>query len=98
VTEDQILLLIAAGIGLVLVLWVAVKLIRWTFFGASVLFAFAAAQGFVGIAAYVAMWVFVFPLMLIASVLIGAIRALAIKIDRDDRNSRGLPPSKETDW
>lgn len=94
-SENQILLLIAGVVGLVLALWIVVNLIRWTIVGAAVLLAFAAEQGFVGLAAYVLLWVVVLPLMLIASLSIGAFRALVKKIDRDDRNrSRSESRSK----
>ena len=41
------------------------------FWGAIVILAFAAEQGFVGLAAYVACWVLFFPVMLIVSIVVG---------------------------
>ena len=41
------------------------------FRGAAFLFALAAEQGFIGRAAYVACWVFLFPVMLIICIVIG---------------------------
>jgi hypothetical protein len=41
--------------------------------GGIVLFSLAAVQGFVGIAAFIACWIFLFPLMLAASFLVGAV-------------------------
>ena len=63
-----IILLIVGGIlalGLFILLCVA------AFSGAIVLFAFAAEQGFLGIAAYIACWVFFFPVMLIICIIVG---------------------------
>ena len=39
--------------------------------GALVLCYFASEQGFIGLAAYVACWVFLFPVMLVISIIIG---------------------------
>ncbi|MTJ05052.1 MAG: hypothetical protein FH759_10225 [Sediminimonas qiaohouensis] len=52
---------------------VAVWLLFCALEGALVLLAIALAQGFVGIVAYVAAWVFLLPFMLVASVGLGAI-------------------------
>lgn len=41
--------------------------------GAIALFAFAAEQGFVGLAAYVACWVFLLPIMIGACIITGLI-------------------------
>lgn len=76
---DAIKLLIvtvAAVVGLFIIIWAATLAFGGfaiTFVGAHMLFDLAAEQGFVGIAAYVACWVFLFPLMLIASLVLGLI-------------------------
>jgi hypothetical protein len=63
-----ILLLIAA-------LVVGGYLIKWLFLGAVILFAWAGESGFVGVAAYFACWVFLFPVMLVGSIIIGMLSA-----------------------
>jgi len=74
-------------IVLLLIIWIAFKLIGWIFYGAGILLTFAAAQGFIGIAAYVALWVLAFPLMLIVSALLGLFTFwYANKIDRANKN------------
>lgn len=64
------LFLLSALIGLCIFGPVAVVV------GAGVLLAGAASLGFIGIAAYFALWVFAFPLMLIASALVGIVVAV----------------------
>lgn len=49
----------------------AVHLFRLIIRGALEILAFASEQGFVGLAAYAACWVFMLPLMLVASVVVG---------------------------
>jgi len=44
--------------------------------GALQLFAFAAEQDFLGIIAYIAAWVFLFPVMLVLCAVIGIVRRL----------------------
>ena len=39
--------------------------------GAVALFALAAEQGFIGLAAYFACWVFLLPIMVVASIVVG---------------------------
>ncbi len=56
---------------LAVTLIVGLSFLAWAVAGAIVLFAFAANQGFVGIAVYVACWVFLFPVMLVASIVLG---------------------------
>ncbi len=43
------------------------------FIGAVALFGFAGEQGFIGLAVYVACWVFFFPVMLVISIIVGII-------------------------
>ena len=67
-----ILLIVGAAIALVVAFW----LICIAFVGAVALFVAAAEQGFVGVAIYIACWVFLFPAMLILCVVIGLFAAL----------------------
>lgn len=72
-----IILLVVGGLialGIVLGLGAA------AFVGAVVLFGFAAEQGFIGIAVYVACWVFGFPVMLVICIIVGLFHLWA---DRD---------------
>ena len=64
------LLLIGGGI---IALVIAIYLIKYLFIGAVFLFAWAGAQGFIGAATYFACWIFLFPFMLAASVITGAV-------------------------
>ena len=58
-------------VGAVLALWIIIVLGGAAFAGAVFLFAFASEQGFIGLAAYIACWVFFFPVMLIICILVG---------------------------
>ncbi len=49
----------------------ALSLLMLAFAGALVLLAFATEQGFIGLAAYIACWVFLFPVMLVLSIIVG---------------------------
>ncbi len=72
-----ILLIVAAllAIGLVILLGFA------AFIGAAFLFAFAIEQGFIGLAAYIACWVFLFPIMLVLCIVIGLVMMFGNKDD-----------------
>jgi ABC-type molybdate transport system permease subunit len=48
-------------------------LLKYGYVGALYLFAWAIEQGFIGAAAYFACWIFLFPFMLAAVVITGAI-------------------------
>ena len=89
-------------------IWVAVAgfiallfaffLLRLAFWGASALFAYAIEQGFVGLIAYIAAWVFLFPLMLVASIGVGvfgmwAIRYIKKQDNLDGRRNQRVPPN-----
>ncbi len=63
--------LIYIVIGLVLLV-IAYFLIKYLLIGAISLFLWAVEQGFVGVAAYFACWVFLFPIMVVASIVTGA--------------------------
>jgi hypothetical protein len=63
--------MVALGVGLAL-LALAFSLFARMVIIAGLLFAWASDQGFVGVAAYIACWVFMFPIM-VAVCLIGAL-------------------------
>jgi lysylphosphatidylglycerol synthetase-like protein (DUF2156 family) len=66
--------LIAGVVGIavaLLAIFLVFTLASATFLGAITLGAMASAQGFVGLVAYAAAWVFLFPLMLISSIFVG---------------------------
>ncbi len=67
--EAYVIILLVVG-GL-LALGVVIWLLIAAFGGAVFLFAFAAEQGFIGIAAYIACWVFFFPVMLVICIIVG---------------------------
>ena len=64
--------LILVVVGLV-ALAIAILLIVFLFVGAIFLFAWASEQGFIGAAAYFACWILLFPFMLAACVITGAL-------------------------
>jgi len=65
-------LLILLGVSLALVaLWLVVAIAALVFIGAITLFAWATESGFVGVAAYFACWIFMLPVMLIGSAIVG---------------------------
>jgi hypothetical protein len=66
--ENLIIILVV-----VLALVIGLFLLKYLFLGALFLFAWAGEQGFVGTAAYIACWVFLFPFMLAASIIVGAV-------------------------
>lgn len=73
-SNSEILWLIpVALIALVLAAWLLLRALE----GAAVLLVFALAQGFVGLVAFVAAWVFLLPFMLVASVVLGLITRFA---------------------
>lgn len=65
-------ILVLVGVGIIALL-IAIYLIKYIFIGAVFLFAWAGEQGFIGAAAYFACWIFLFPFMLAASVITGAV-------------------------
>jgi uncharacterized membrane protein len=78
--------------GLLLVGLVALALALWLIFvafnGALVMLSFASAQGFVGLVAFVAAWVFLFPVMLLIAIVIGFFMHRAISLE--DRRERDV--------
>ena len=55
-----------------LVLAIAIVLFKYLVVGAGSLFRWASEQGFIGVAVYFACWIFLFPFMLAACVIVGA--------------------------
>ena len=56
----------------ILVLAIAIVLFKYLVVGAGSLFRWASEQGFIGAAVYFACWIFLFPFMLAACVIVGA--------------------------
>ena len=82
-TGGQIAILIVAGL---LALALALFLLFAGFIGAVIIFGFAGLQGFVGIAAYFAAWVFLLPIMATISIIVGI--ATIFIGGADDRQKR----------
>lgn len=79
-----------------LVIRVSRYLLRWKLGGAYILFVWAGQQGFLGVAAYFACWVFLFPIMLVASLIVGFIisdEAITL-IENADEHRSVTGPSK----
>lgn len=66
--SDQLIIWVVLALGALLALALSLAVIV----GAIALFAFAADQGFIGLVAYFAAWFFLFPIMLIGSLAVGA--------------------------
>lgn len=82
-TSQWIWIAVAIFVGLI-ALWIGYIILGTAFFGALGLFAVASEQKFVGIAVYVACWVFLFPAMVIASMGFGIYcREYKVLIPRD---------------
>ena len=64
--------LVFISVGII-ALVIVILLIKYLFLGAFFLFYWAGEQGFIGVAAYFACWIFLFPFMLTASVITGAV-------------------------
>jgi hypothetical protein len=67
---------------------VALFLLPVGFRGAWFLFVCAAQQGFVGVAVYVACWIFLFPLMSTVSILLGG---FMLWLERAEKRARSAP-------
>jgi hypothetical protein len=63
-------ILIIVGI---LTLLIAIILLKFLFVGAVTLLNWASEQGFVGVAVYIACWVFLLPVMVAACIISGAL-------------------------
>ncbi|MFT4993036.1 MAG: hypothetical protein ACI965_000052 [Paraglaciecola sp.] len=66
----EILGIIVAIVGAILLLGLGIKLLGKFIQGAGIVFAFASEQGFIGFAICLACFVFMFPVMLIISVIV----------------------------
>ena len=75
-------ILVLAGL---FVLWLAFKLFVWALRGALHLLALASDQGFIGLAVYIACWVFFFPVMLAIAIIVGVVARSA---EKDDERAR----------
>jgi len=62
---------VVVGIVAIVAIIVALAVFAAFLYGAIGFFAMAAAQGFIGIAAYIACWVFLAPVMAVVCVLFG---------------------------
>ena len=77
-----VILFILFAVGALFALGIFVSLCYVAFVGAVALFMLAAEQGFIGLAAYVACWVFLSPLMLIICIIIGFFHLWASREDK----------------
>lgn len=96
---DGTSLAVLAGVVILalVALVIAIGLLLVGFSGALVLFAFAALQGFLGIAAYFAAWVVLFPVMAVASIVVGFLASQKPESLSSVRNEK--PKSKpEAQW
>lgn len=74
------------GLGLVVLivfgiigLWLAWHVLKAGLAGVAFLFSMALAQGFLGIAAFIALWIFLFPVMVVISVVVGLLFGLGFE-------------------
>ena len=72
--QEILMLLVVGGLAIIAML-IALRLPLWVITivatGAFVLFGYAGEQGFVGVAAFIACWVFIFPVMAALAAIIG---------------------------
>ena len=80
-----LILVIAAVIALLFIALVAASSL---FLGATLLLAWASSQGFIGVSVYFALWIFAFPLMLIASIITGLISGWTL--DKEEREEKRI--------
>jgi len=73
------LVLIKGLLALVIGIYVIIALV----IGAISLFALAGESGFMGFAVYFVCWVFLFPMMLISSIIVGILNLVAISEGRE---------------
>jgi hypothetical protein len=84
-----IVLLVVAGLFvLAVVVGLAIRLLWWAFLGGGLILALALEQGFLGLAAYVACWVLLFPVMLTISIIVGFLATLVD--DREQKRRMGV--------
>lgn len=75
--SDQLIIWVVLALGALLALALSLAVIV----GAISLLAVAADQGFIGLVAYFAAWFFLFPIMLIGSLAVGAFLAMGIALN-----------------
>ena len=68
---DSTVWIVVAIVVTVGVLWLAWKILQAGLLGVAALFAWAGESGFLGMAAFIACWVFMFPVMLVICPLFG---------------------------
>lgn len=84
-TGLAIVVLIALGLVL---LWLAICLFAAGIVGAIQLLRLAAEGGFIGVAAYIAFWIFAFPAMLVISIVVGILKRRHDKLEKTSRRGR----------
>lgn len=93
---EVLLVAVAVVAALAIAIWLialAFGALGFTFTGAAVLGVAAAEQGFIGLAVYAAAWVFMFPLMLVVSLVLGFVMS-----ERgDDEQARRLDEDQKPD-
>src|SRR6056297_2453184 len=77
-------LLLAGLFALLLAIW----LLMLAFAGAIVMLSLAAAQGFVGLVAFVAAWVFLFPIMLVIAIVLGFVASLGERSEKKEERRK----------
>ena len=93
---DDATLWVLVGAGVLAALAVSFFVLRWIYWGAIVLFHWAAEQAFLGVIAYAAAWVFLFPLMLVASLVVGILAGRFFSVlDAESRQERAAQRWRE---
>ena len=95
--EDWAAISLVAAVGLVAICLI-IGLCAAGLGGALRLFVVASEQGFVGVAAYIALWAFLFPVMLVISIILGLLLMYIAWDDyrydrKSDKRTPAAPPS-----
>ncbi|MDB4074523.1 hypothetical protein N9530_07250 [Ascidiaceihabitans sp.] len=85
---DNATILIVVIVAVIALLFIALVAASSLFLGATLLLAWASSQGFIGVAVYFALWIFAFPLMLIASIITGLI--FGWTLDKEEREEKRI--------
>lgn len=85
---DNATILIVVIVAVIALLFIALVAASSLFLGATLLLAWASSQGFIGVAVYFALWIFAFPLMLIASIITGLI--FGWTLDKEEREEKRM--------
>ncbi|HAB37477.1 MAG TPA: hypothetical protein DCE52_05685 [Rhodobacteraceae bacterium] len=85
---DNATILIVVIVAVIALLFIALVATSSLFLGATLLLAWASSQGFIGVAIYFALWIFAFPLMLIASIITGLISGWTL--DKEEREEKRM--------